>query len=280
MYILRNMRTRSLAAALSLSLLGCVGTVDTGTPTNTQMPPGGNTGNPVNTGTGGSDPNPTGQGPGSDNGGPKADPKLNVSLDRTAVATELGKKEIVTVTVTSVDGFTGEVDVAPSVLDAAGAAIPGITVEGDATVTLAAGATKTTMYTISVPTNATGTALSGTVKFDVMSAAGAKELSTTLSVAPVLTVDYAAGLAANTKAHPFAGQTISVKKGATIKLHNADSAVHITHGQTFPHETTGATGGLAGNTYQVTTANIDAGKTGVLGCHSHGNATYGTIKIE
>jgi hypothetical protein len=205
---------------------------------------------------------------------------VTVSLDRTAVATELGKKEIVSVTVTSVDGFTGDVDVAPSVLDSAGAAIPGITVEGDATVTLAAGATKTAMYTVTVPTNATGTVLSGTVKFDVTSAAGAKELSTTLSVAPVLTVDYAAGLAGNTAAHPFAKQTISVKKGATIRLHNADTAVHITHGQTFPHETTGATGGLAGNTYEVTTANIDAGKTGVLGCHSHGNTTYGTIKVE
>jgi hypothetical protein len=197
------------------------------------------------------------------------------------VATELGKTEIVTLTLTSGGSFAGDVTVTPSLVDSAGTALAdGITVTGQATVALTANNTATAMYSVKIPTNATGADLTATIKLDVSSSAGTKQLTAALNVAAVYNVTYAAGLAGNVATHPMRAQTFSVKKGAKISLHNADAAVHITHADgPFPHETTSATGGLSGNTYTIDTSKL-TGTTGNIGCHSHGSATYAKVTIE
>jgi hypothetical protein len=184
-------------------------------------------------------------------------------------------------TLTSGGSFAGDVTVTPSLVDSAGTALAdGITVAGQPTVALTADNTATAMYTIKIPTNATGTDLTATVKLDVSSSAGTKQLTAALNVAAVYNVTYAAGLAGNVATHPMRAQTISVKKGAKISLHNADAAVHITHADgPFPHETTSATGGLSGNTYTIDTSKL-TGTTGNIGCHSHGSATYAKVTIQ
>ena len=265
------MRTPIFVAALGLTLVGCL-VGDAGAPGT------GNDGTKTDPGT---DPGP---GPGSDPGtgsNPAPTPTVTAALDKSTVATELGKTEIVTLTLTSGGSFAGDVTVTPSLVDSAGTALAdGITVTGLATVPLTADGTVTEMYSIKIPTNATGADLAATVKLDVSSSAGTKQLMATLNVAAVYNVTYAAGLAGNVVTHPMRAQTISVKKGAKISLHNADTAVHITHGDgTFPHETTGATGGLSGNTYTVDTSKLN-GTTGNIGCHSHGSATYAKVTIE
>lgn len=185
---------------------------------------------------------------------------------------------------TSVGGFAGVVTVTPSLLDGAGAALTagGLTVTGQPMVTLAANGTANAMYTVKVPTNATATQISATLKLSVASTAGSKDYSSTFTIEPVFTVTYAAGLAGNVATHPGRLQTFSVKQGAKIAVHNADTTAHITHGDGgFPHETTDVTkGGLPNNTYTIDTSKIAVGSKGSVGCHTHGSATYATVTVE
>jgi hypothetical protein len=264
------MRTPLLAAFLGFTLVGCL-VGDSGTPGT-----GGDDGTGSNPGSG-SDP---GSGSGS---GSNLTPTVTAIADKMAVTTELGKDEVITLTLTSGGSFAGDVTVTPTLVDSAGAALAdGITVTGQPTVTLAANGMATAAYTVKVPSNATGTDLTGaSVKFDLSSTAGLKQLASTLNVTAVFTATYAAGLGANVAMHPDRALQITVKKGAKIHFHNADTAVHITHGDgAFPHETTGATGGLANATYEVLTANLAAGASGNLGCHSHGNSTYAKFTVQ
>jgi hypothetical protein len=135
------------------------------------------------------------------------------------------------------------------------------------------------MYTVKIPTNATATQMSADVKFNVSSSAGTKELT---SVAPVYSITYAAGLGGNVATHPLRLLKFSVKQGAKISLHNADTTGHITHGDNgFPHENQDVTkGGLPNNTYTIDTSTIAVGSKGNVGCHTHGTATYATVTVE
>jgi hypothetical protein len=198
------------------------------------------------------------------------------------VTTGLGKEEVVTLSVTSVDGFAGDVAVAVSLVDRAGAALgDGITVAGPAGVTLAANATATAAYTVKIPTNATGSDLTAALAFDATSPVGGAQLTTSLAVAAVWSVTYAPGLAANVQAHPLRAMKASFKKGAKLEFHNADAVIHITHADGgFPHETQSATGGLQGKTYVIDTATLKAGDMGNIGCHTHNSATYGQFTLE
>lgn len=265
------MRTPIFVAALGLSLAGCL-VGDAGTP-----------------GTGGDDGTGSNPGNGSDPGSgsnPSPTPTVTATVDKLAVTTELGKTELITLTLTSGGSFAGDVTVTPSLVDSAGAALTGgITVTGQPTVSLAANGTATAMYTVTVPANATGTQLSAAVKFDVTSSAASTQATSALTVGAIYTMTYAAGLGADITAHPGRAQSITVKHGAKIQFHNADTAVHITHGEkdaptAFPHETTGSTGGLPNNTYVIDTSNVAPGTTGKIGCHTHGSATYANIAVE
>jgi hypothetical protein len=213
-------------------------------------------------------------------------PNVNVAMDRATVATELGKSEVVTLSFTSVDSFTGALTVAPSLVDGAGAALTtgGLTVTGPASVTVAANGTATAMYTVKIPSDATATQLAATLKLDVTSSVGSKAFTSAFTISPVYSVTYAAGLAGNDPMHPMTQMNITLKKGAKLSLHNADTAVHITHGDGAfgpQHEdTTPGKGGLSGNTYTIDTAGLAVGATGKIGCHSHGNATYATVTVD
>jgi len=218
--------------------------------------------------------------------GSSAGPNVNVAMDRNTVTTELGKQEVVTLTLTSVNAFTGNVTVTPSLVDGTGAALTagGLTVTGPTSVALTADGNASAMYTVKIPTDATATQLAATLKLDVSSSVGSKAFSSAFTVAPNYTIDYAAGLAGNVNAHPLTKLKLSVKKGAKITLHNADGDVHITHGDgPFPHESTApGVGGLAGNTYVIDTSKIadtQIGKTGNIGCHTHTSATYAQVTL-
>jgi hypothetical protein len=134
---------------------------------------------------------------------------------------------------------------------------------------------------VTIPSNATGSDLAATLKFDVAAPDGAKQLSSAVTISAAYTVTYAAGLGGDTTTHPGAGKNIVVKKGAKLLFHNADTVSHITHGDgAFPHESTNVSvGGLPTKTYTVDTATLN-GTTGNLGCHSHGNSTYAKFTIE
>lgn len=267
------MRTPLLVMALGLSLAGCLTIGDSGSS------PGGGDDGTGQTGTGSNSGSNTGSNGGG--GGSNPTPSVNVTMDRATVSTELGKEEVVTLTFSSVNSFAGNVTVAPSLTDSAGAALTtgGLSVAGPTTVALAANATASEMYTVTIPSDATATQMTANLKIDVTSSAGTKSYTSAFTIAPIYSIDYAAGLAANTAMHPMTKQKISLKKGAKISLHNSDTVVHVTHGDGgFKHEDI-PTGGQPNGTYVIDTSALAVNTMGSVGCHTHGTATYATVTI-
>ncbi|MBA3818584.1 MAG: hypothetical protein H0X17_06800 [Deltaproteobacteria bacterium] len=216
-----------------------------------------------------------------------ADPRVTVALDKTTLTSELGTNQTITLTLTSVDGFTGNVNVVGAALDAASAPVAGLTLMGPESVAVSADGTATAMYMLQVPTNATGVDVAGSLKFDVTSAAGTESVSAALSISAVFNVTTAAGVGANTALHPkqagTIAPTVTVKRGATIRYTNGDTMAHRTHGSggVFGHEPIG--GGLPGGTYEIRTLAAAPGSTGTLGCHDHSgvnNASYVNFTVQ
>jgi cysteine-rich repeat protein len=213
--------------------------------------------------------------------------RLDVIADKTTLSSELGKTQTLSLTLTSANGFAGDVTIAPSAVDSAMAALPGVTVTGPSALTLTAGGTSTATYTVKVASNATGTELSGMVKLDVTSTAGNQTIVSTLSIAPVFTVTYANATAATVAMHPIQSgsvtKNITVRRGTRIRYTNADTVRHVTHGSgIFPHENT-TTGGTPGATYELSTLAAAPGSTGQLGCHESGHggsAGYVVFTVE
>jgi hypothetical protein len=261
--MLRNMRTPLLATALGLSLAGCLTIGDSGTTPN-----------------GGDD--DMGSTMGSNTTGSNSTPGVDVTMDRATVSTELGKTEVVTLTFTSVNSFTGNVTVTPSLVDGAGAVLTtgGLTVAGPTSVSVAASAPASAMYTVTIPTDATATQMTADLKLEVASSAGTKSVTSAFTIAPNYSVTYAAGLAANVAMHPLTGLKFKLKKGAKIILHNADTMVHVTHGDNgFKHEDI-PTGGQPNGIYTIDTSTLAVGTSGAVGCHSHNTPTYATVTID
>ena len=267
------MRTPLLVTVLGFSLAGCLTIGDSGSASTAGGGGGDDDTGSNSTGSGGS---------GSNQGSNNSTPGVNAAVDRMTVPTELGKSEVVTLTLTSVGSFAGDVTIAPSLVDGTGAALTtgGLTVTGPASITLAANGTSNAMYTIKVPTNATATQLSANLKLDVTSPAGSKSFTSALTIAPTLTITYAAGLGSNVTMHPIAKQAIALKRGAKIVLHNADTVAHRTHAPGTLHEPSG--GGQPGGTYVIDTADATQFPGGAqdVGCHTHDTQTYAKVTVE
>jgi len=158
------MRT-SLFASVVLGLstvAGCVGVVDA--PGTTQ--PGGD--------------DDTG---GDDTGGT---PTLQVSIDKTSMATELHTANMATITLTSTGGFTGNVTLTPSVLDASNAPMTAWTAAVDtASVSVPANGTATAHVTLNIPSDAT--VLSGKLHLDVTGGPAALTADSTVTAQQVVT---------------------------------------------------------------------------------------------
>src|SRR5437773_2467584 len=98
----------------------------------------------------------------------EAVPALTASLDKTTVDTELGKTELVNVTLTSVMGFAGAVSITATIVDAQGAPVTGYTVLATPpSVDVPSGGTGTTQISVKIPTDATE--LAPTVKIEFAS---------------------------------------------------------------------------------------------------------------
>jgi cysteine-rich repeat protein len=213
-----------------------------------------------------------------------ATPKLNVTVDKMTVNTELAKSEKFTLNLQSQGGFEESVTVAATLVDGAGAPITSMMVTGPTTVAVAKDITTPTEYTVVIPSDATGAALAATLKFDVTSTLGAANITSTINVSPIFTITINAGTGAQNPMHPLAAQTFTVKRGTKLHMLNSDTVEHISHGGNgIPHEpgAIGAgTNGQPNATYIVDTTPIALGTNGTFGCHTHGTASYGTIQIR
>lgn len=205
-------------------------------------------------------------------------PRLNATLDTPTLTTENGRVETVTLTLTSVDGFTGTINVAPAFVDMAGAPVPNVEVTGPTSITVAADDVVPSQFLITLPSNTTGSALSAKLKL-TLSGAATDALEASVNVDNILTITNDANTGAGAATHPLTNKTIVVKRGTRVRIKNTDTMDHVTHGDgAWDHENTAA--GAPGGMYEVDTIGSPPGSSGTLGCHTHGAATYGELRTE
>jgi hypothetical protein len=250
------MRTPILAAVLGLALVGCL-VGDSGDP---------------GTGDDGSGSNPgSGSDPGSGSGSnPVATPKLDVTVDKPTISTELLSTNMVTVSLQASGGFSGAVNLAATAVDGAGTAIPGWTVALDkSTVDVAANGAATVVASVKVPSDSVAT--TGTVKIDATSSLGTTSMTSSVSVAKQLTVNLTLNNGNCVYPAAMVG-TVKVSNGTKIRWVNGAAADNITIHITAPqvaglnHEQ-GAT--APGGAYEQTVAG-STGKTDWY-CHNLNN---------
>lgn len=152
------MRTSVIASLLGLSLVACAGNISGGG--------GGDDDDiPETCGNGAVDPGEECDGSAGCSASctQEAIPRLDISVDKPTVTTELGTSNMVTVTLTSTGGFTGVVPVTGAFVDSSGTVLPEFVVAvNPPSVTVPAGGTATAVVTLGVPS--TKTALSGSLR--------------------------------------------------------------------------------------------------------------------
>lgn len=122
-----------------------------------------------------------GGGGGDDTGGGtdaavSSTPKVEATVDKPTVSTDLGSTTMLTVTVTASGGFSGPVTLTPKVVDTAGVVVPGWTVMlNNTTLNLTEDGTATAVATLTIPSVNQG--LAGKVQIDMTSTAGAASVS-------------------------------------------------------------------------------------------------------
>jgi len=113
-------------------------------------------------------------------------PHVTLSVDKTTVTTELRTTQEVTVTATSVMGFTGAVNLSASVVDSANATLSDwVATFDNTTVNLTANGTATAKVTVKVPTKFAGA--TDTLKIEGTSSAPVTGASSTLNVTNQIT---------------------------------------------------------------------------------------------
>ena len=210
-------------------------------------------------------------------------PRLMTSVDHDTVPTALNKTEKIMLTLASVDGFTGTVNIALSSPDNAKVTVTSTM----PSVTLAAGDTKVVEIDAAVASDATGTAATANVHIDLTGAATDSKM-VALTIDPSFTVIDLDGTSTDVSKHQLSGMSFTVLRGTKIHFKNEDTtpgtdgqgrplSQHITHGSGggFDHETISTTTGLTGDDYVIDTLPIAPGSQGQLGCHNHeAAATY------
>jgi cysteine-rich repeat protein len=215
-------------------------------------------------------------------------PRVDATLDKASLTTELNKSETFMMSVTSANGFSGTVTIAAAIANAtSGTADPAVQLTVPPTVDLVAGQTTTVPIDLKIASDATGTDLSDKLTLTLTSSAGTAIASSPIVVKALFTVVFADGTNNVPSQHAAEGKNYTVKRGAMIRFTNDDSTVvqHIIHGDgtIFPHEQpTGpdTTTQIKGKSYDVKTIGLSPGSVGQLGCHSHNStATYTTFTV-
>lgn len=214
------------------------------------------------TGDGNGDGNSGGTGNG---GGTINTPRVQASIDKTAVSTELGKTETLMVTVQSMNGFAGNVTISPSVLDGTTALTGYSLTPTPASVTLEPGSSQQVEIKVKIPTDTA--VLSPSLKIDL---GNGVTTTSVFTIAKQLTVN----ITANHLGLPLPNAPMRIRAGTKIVFRNTDTIQHVIHGNGgITHENTGL--GMPGTDYTVTPSD-DA----TWYCHSHeGNGVARPVRI-
>jgi cysteine-rich repeat protein len=155
----------------------------------------------------------------------EATPRLDVGIDKLTLSTELKTSNLLTISLTGADGFSGPVNLTATAVDGANAPIPGWTVTLDnATVTLPANGTADVVATLAIP--AEKRALAGNVKIDVSSSAGNKSVASVVTVADQVTFRLAVngGICAYPSDGGNQGNPVRITTGTKLRFFNAGTA--------------------------------------------------------
>jgi len=227
------MRTPLLATIFGLSLVACAGQIDGGGPGGDDDVPAPDCGNSaVNTGEGCDDGNNISGDGCSATCDVEVTPRLDVSVDKPTVATELNTTHMVTVTLTGSDGFGGAVTLVPSIVDAADLPLAAWTIVLDnANLNVPVDGTATAIATITIPSENKG--LVGTAKFVATSTAGTGTFTASSAITALNQVTIGVTLSGGQCVYPADG-TINVTLGSKLRfLNNATENITI-HMQGFP----------------------------------------------
>jgi plastocyanin len=159
-------------------------------------------------------------------------PKLDVTVDKPTISTELYSTNMVTVSLQGSGGLTGSVALTASVVDGSGVALPRWTVALDKpSVDLAADGTATVVASVKVPSDSA--ALQGTVKVEATSAAGSisSGASAAVNVTKQLTVNLTVDANGDCVYPAAMVGTVKVANGTKIRWVNGSTGnltVHIT----------------------------------------------------
>lgn len=280
------MRTSILATLLGLSLVACAGTIDGGGDDDVPA----NCGNGVVDSEDGEtcDDNNTISGDGcSSTCTSEATPRLDVSVDKPTIATELGTTNMVTVTLTGADGFSGVVDLAASIVDGANAPLTGWqVVVNPASVTVPLNGTVSAVVTMAIPSDAT--LLEGNIRVDVSGASTSNILSTVTALNQLTyTLDVLdTGGGTFDCVYPVDATPIRIHAGTKVRFANKATAINKfeIHATTtaMPHQGQGA-----GADDPITEAGSAYERT-LLGpatefdwyCHDHGPDNANNPRIQ
>lgn len=220
------MRTPILATLLGFSLVACAGQIEGGGGGDDDVPPP-DCGNGSINGTEQCDDGNNIDGDGcSATCTTEAQPRLDVTVDKPTIATELGTTEMVTVTLTGADGFSGQVIVTPSVVDAANAPLTAWTVTAPQTVDVPLNGTQSVVVSLSISSENKG--LAGTLKIDTTSAAEVGTHSATVAVTALNQISFKITSNNNQCVYPTQS-AIKVTEGTKVRFVNAGTISLIVH---------------------------------------------------
>ena len=197
---------------------------------------------------------------------------VSASFDKPTVTTELFTTEMLTVTVTGAMGFSGDVALTPTVVDAQNQPITGWTLTATPpTVTLPQNGSMTSIISVQIPSDSA--ALAATVKVATSSSAAVATATSAFTVQKQLHLAMEAGTGAGAPhPHPGLGANLNVKTGTNVIFINNDTIAHLIHGDNgIPHEPSDL---LPNATYQVTVT-----ADGQWYCHDHAGDTPRQISV-
>ena len=225
-------------------------------------------------------------GPGS-NPGPVPEtptPKLDVSVDKDSLSTELMTTNMITVTAQASGGFGGQVMLAATAVDMAGAVLPGWMIALDkSTVEVPVNGTATVVATVTIPSDSHG--LAGRLKIDATSSLGPMSVGSTVAVANQITYNLTLN-AAGKCAYPAAAIQ-KVTNGTKIRwVNNTQTKRTIIHVESngdnevggVSHQDAGGPGSAQGEAYEQT-VNGTVGQTTFWYCHSPGDSVS-TLRLQ
>lgn len=195
-------------------------------------------------------------------------PKVDISLDKPTITSDLLQTHMITVTLGASGGFSGAVNLTGTAVDANNQPLPGWTVAFNTpTVNLSANGNTNAVATLTIPSEARG--LAGTVKITATSSLGAVEKTSAVTVANQLTIQMT--LNNGLCVYPAAG-TINVLAGTKVRWLNkaaTNVTIHIGNGGAngFNHQ---ADPGTAPNGVYEQTATGAPGGNITWYCHAPG----------